>query len=46
MTYNTKTGSYIFGYLNAKFQPEGFKITRLLYAGFYCILFQAKFKLL
>ena len=30
-------GSYIFGYLNAKFQPLRSWITRFLYAGFYCM---------
>ena len=31
------TGSYIFEYLNAKFQPVRSEITRFLYAGFYCM---------
>ena len=39
MTYNRKTGSYILGYLNAKFQPEGSQITRLLYAGFFTVFY-------
>ena len=33
------TGSYFWGYLNAKFQPTGSQITRFLHAGFYCIFY-------